>query len=149
MVCRYSVARCYLSGDGSGTGVSPGASMNWFLIALKKYATFSGRAQRAEYWYYFLFYVLLVVSVSIVDAMTGSYSSASGMGMLGMLLTVGLLIPSLAVGVRRLHDTGRSGWWLLLAFIPVVGAIVLLVFAVQDSSPGDNAYGPCPKGNVV
>ncbi|MDB5778452.1 MAG: hypothetical protein JWP79_803 [Polaromonas sp.] len=123
--------------------------MNWFLIALKKYATFSGRAQRAEYWYYFLFYVLLVVSVSIVDAMTGSYSSASGMGMLGMLLTVGLLIPSLAVGVRRLHDTGRSGWWLLLAFIPVVGAIVLLVFAVQDSSPGDNAYGPCPKGNVV
>ena len=120
--------------------------MNWFLIALKKYATFSGRAQRAEYWYFFLFYLLIFIGLSILDGLTGSFSAESGMGFLGGLLSLALFVPSLAVGVRRLHDTGRSGWFLLLALIPLVGAIVLLVFAVQDSTPGENQYGPNPKG---
>lgn len=120
--------------------------MNWFLIALKKYATFSGRAQRAEYWYFVLFYILIFIGLSILDGMTGSFSAESGMGFLGGLFSLALLIPSIAVGARRLHDTGRSGWWLLLALIPLVGAIVLLVFTVQDSTPGDNQYGPNPKG---
>ncbi len=119
--------------------------MNWFLIALKKYATFSGRAQRAEYWYFFLFYLLIFIGLSILDGLTGSFSAESGMGFLGGLLSLALFVPSLAVGVRRLHDTGRSGWFLLLALIPLVGAIVLLVFAVQDSTPGENQYGPNPK----
>lgn len=119
--------------------------MNWFLVALKKYATFSGRAQRAEYWYFVLFYILIFIGLSFIDGVMGSFSSEAGMGFLGGLLTLGLLIPSIAVGVRRLHDTGRSGWWLLLALIPLVGAIVLLVFTVQDSEAGANSYGPNPK----
>ena len=119
--------------------------MNWFLIAVKKYATFSGRAQRAEYWYFALFYILIFIGLSMIDLITGSFSAKAGMGLLGGLLTLALLIPSIAVGVRRLHDTGRSGWWLLIALIPLVGAIVLLVFTVQDSEAGANSYGPNPK----
>ena len=120
--------------------------MNWFLIALKKYATFSGRAQRAEYWYFVLFYILILFGLTLIDSITGSYSAESGMGLLEGIFTLLLLIPSIAVGARRLHDTGRSGWWLLIALIPLVGAIVLLVFTVQDSTPGENQYGPNPKG---
>lgn len=121
--------------------------MSWFLIALKKYATFSGRAQRAEYWYFVLFYLLFFIGLSIIDGVTGSFSEEAGMGLLSGLLTLVLLIPSIAVGVRRLHDTGRSGWWLLIALIPLVGAIVLLVFTVQDSQIGANVYGPNPKAS--
>lgn len=119
--------------------------MNWFLVALKKYATFSGRAQRAEYWYFVLFYILFFIVLSFLDGVMGSFSSEAGMGLLGSLLTLALFIPSIAVGVRRLHDTGRSGWWLLLALIPLVGAIALLVFTAQDSEAGANSYGPNPK----
>lgn len=119
--------------------------MNWFLSALKKYATFTGRAQRAEYWYFILFYTLIFTGLSIIDAITGSFSTEAGMGLLGSLYSLAILIPSLAVGVRRLHDTGRSGWWLLIGFIPLIGAIVLLIFFVQDSVPSENSYGPNPK----
>ena len=119
--------------------------MNWFFTALKKYATFSGRAQRAEYWYFVLFYILLFFGLSIIDNVTGSFDAETGMGLLGGILSLALLIPSIAVSVRRLHDTGRSGWWLLIALIPLVGAIVLFVFTVQDSNSGANSYGPNPK----
>ena len=119
--------------------------MNWFLSALKKYAVFSGRAQRAEYWYFILFYILIFIGLSFIDGMTGSFSAEAGIGLLGGLYSLALLIPSLAVGVRRLHDTGRTGWWLLIGLIPLIGAIVLLVFFVQDSAPGENAYGANPK----
>lgn len=119
--------------------------MNWFLIALKKYATFSGRAQRAEYWYFFLFYMLILLACTIVDVITGTLSEDSTMGFLSGILTLAFFIPSIAVGVRRLHDTGRSGWWLLIVLVPIVGAIVLLVFAVQDSAPNTNEFGPNPK----
>lgn len=119
--------------------------MNWFLSALKKYAVFSGRAQRAEYWYFILFYILIFIGLSFIDGMTGSFSAEASMGLFGGLYSLALLIPSLAVGVRRLHDTGRTGWWLLIGLIPLIGAIVLLVFFVQDSAPGENAYGANPK----
>lgn len=119
--------------------------MSWFLAALQKYATFSGRAQRAEYWYFVLFYLLIVLVLSIVDAFTGTFDREGGVGLLSGLFSLALFIPSLAVAVRRLHDIGRSGWWLLIGLIPLVGALVLLVFAVQDSQPGSNAYGPNPK----
>lgn len=119
--------------------------MNWFFIAIKKYATFSGRAQRAEYWYFVLFYVLIFIGLSAIDGITGSFSAEAGMGLFGGLLTLALLIPSIAVTIRRLHDTGRSGWWLLIALIPLIGAIVLLVFATQDSEAGTNSFGPNPK----
>ena len=105
---------------------------------LTQYATFSGRARRSEYWWFFLAYFIASVVASIIDGILG-------VTVLGVILALGLLIPSLAVGVRRLHDIGKSGWWLLIGLIPLVGAIVLLVFACQDSQPGTNQWGPSPK----
>ncbi len=119
--------------------------MNWFMTVLRKYAVFEGRARRREYWFFVLFYILISVVLAVVDRMLGTYVEAYGMGALGALFCLGLLIPSIAVGVRRLHDTGRSGWWLLIGFIPLIGMIVLIVFFVLDSQPGTNAYGPNPK----
>lgn len=119
--------------------------MSWFLAVLKKYAVFEGRAQRAEYWYFILFYLLIYIGLSIVDGVTGTFDAKSGIGLLSGLFSLALLIPSLAAGARRLHDTGRSGWWLLIGLVPLIGAIVLIVFLVQDSTPGDNPHGPNPK----
>lgn len=123
--------------------------MNWFLVALKKYATFSGRAQRAEYWYFMLFYILIFIGLSIIDGVTGTFSAEAGIGLLSGLYSLAILIPSLAVGVCRLHDTGRSGWWLLIGIIPLIGAIVLIIFFVQDSVSGDNLYGSNPKATTT
>ena len=123
--------------------------MNWFIGALKKYATFSGRARRAEYWYFFLFFILIFIGLSIIDGITGSFDTEAGVGLLGGLFFLVVFLPSLAVSVRRLHDTNRSGWWLLIGIIPLIGAIVLIVFAVQDSTSGDNSYGPNPKAAVI
>lgn len=119
--------------------------MNWFVDALQKYAVFSGRAQRSEYWYFFLFYFLLAVAAAILDGLVESFSRHAGMGVFSGILALGLLLPSLAVSVRRLHDIDRSGWWLLIAVIPLFGAIVLLVFTAKDSQPGSNRFGPNPK----
>jgi uncharacterized membrane protein YhaH (DUF805 family) len=106
---------------------------------------FEGRARRREYWFFVLFYILISVVLSMVDRVLGLYNEAYGMGPLGGIFCLAVLIPSIAVGVRRLHDTGRTGWWLLIGFIPLIGAIVLIVFFVLDSQPGTNAYGPNPK----
>jgi len=119
--------------------------MNWFMTVLRKYAVFAGRARRREYWFFVLFYILISVVLAVADRMLGLYNESYGMGTLGAIFCLGVLIPSIAVGVRRLHDTGRSGWWLLIGFIPLIGAIVLIVFFVLDSQPGTNAYGPNPK----
>ena len=119
--------------------------MNWFMTVLRKYAVFEGRARRREYWFFVLFYILISVVLAVVDRMLGTYDETYGMGALGALFCLGLLIPSIAVGARRLHDTGRSGWWLLIGFVPIVGAIVLIWFFVQDGQSGSNAWGPNPK----
>ena len=119
--------------------------MNWYLQALKKYAVFSGRSRRKEYWFFVLFYVLISIGLGIIDVMLG-LQTAKGMGILGAIYALALLVPSLSVTVRRLHDTGRTGWWILIVFVPVIGWLVLLVFMFLDSQPGDNAYGPSPKG---
>ena len=108
--------------------------------ALSKYATFSGRARRSEYWWFTLFTVIVYVATSIIDAVIGKE-------VVTLLASLAFLLPALAVTVRRLHDTSRSGWWILIGIVPLVGAIVLLVFEVQDSHPGTNAYGPSPKCN--
>jgi len=123
--------------------------MNWFLRVFKKYATFSGRAQRAEYWYFILFYLLLSIGFAIIDSITGTLDPETGIGLLSGLFSLAAFIPSVAVGVRRLHDTGRSGWWWLIGFIPLIGTIVLIIFFVQDSVPHENAYGPNPKTTVT
>jgi uncharacterized membrane protein YhaH (DUF805 family) len=121
-----------------------------FVDAVKtcfsKYVTFGGRARRSEYWWWYLFVVIVGVVASILDALFGTRSN--GTGVIQGLAGLALLLPSLAVGVRRLHDTDRSGWWLLIGLIPIVGTIVLIVFFVQDSRP-DNEYGPNPKGQSV
>ena len=112
--------------------------MNWYLKVMSNYFSVQGRARRQEYWMYFLVYLLIVVAAALLDGVLG-------MGLLSALVTLAHLVPSITVGVRRLHDIDRSGWWLLIALIPLIGAIVLLVFYVQEGSAGDNQYGPSPK----
>lgn len=119
--------------------------MDWFLKALQNYAVFKGRSQRSEYWFFVLFYLLISIVAGILDGMFGTFDENAGFGVFGLLVTLGLLIPSISVGVRRLHDIGRSGWWLLIGIVPLIGWIVLIVFAVMDSAPGENEYGPNPK----
>lgn len=124
----------------------------WFLSVLKtKYADFEGRAQRQEYWMYTLFVILIFIALGIVTGIGAAISDILGVLLSGVLVlaAIGLIVPSLAIAIRRLHDTGRSGWWFLISVIPivsVVGSIVLLVFYCLDSQPGENQYGPNPKG---
>ena len=119
--------------------------MEWFLKALNNYAVFQGRAQRSEYWFFALFYVLISILAAILDGILGTFNAETGIGAFGLLVTLALLIPSISVGVRRLHDIGRSGWWLLIGLIPLIGWIILIVFATLDSEPAVNQYGPNPK----
>ncbi len=123
--------------------------MNWYLEVLKKYAVFGGRARRKEYWYFFLFSILISIGLMIVDGVTGSFSAEAGMGLLSGLYTLGVLIPGIAVMVRRLHDTNRSGWWFWISLIPIIGLIVLIVFLASDSKPEENQYGPSPKAALA
>ncbi|NDW23134.1 DUF805 domain-containing protein [Alteromonas hispanica] len=114
--------------------------MEYFTKALKHYADFTGRARRTEYWMFFLFYIIFYVVCATI-------SYALGFEALTAIFSLALLIPSLSVGARRLHDTGRTGWWQLLNLIPIIGTIVLIIFFAQDSSE-DNKYGPNPKAAV-
>jgi uncharacterized membrane protein YhaH (DUF805 family) len=114
-------------------------NMNWYLEVLQKYTVFTGRAHREEYWMFVLFNMIIAFALNFIEGLAG------GPGLLASIYSLAVLLPSIAVGIRRLHDTGRSGWWLLIALVPLVGTIVLIVFMVQDSKPGDNLYGPNPK----
>jgi uncharacterized membrane protein YhaH (DUF805 family) len=106
---------------------------------INKYATFTGRAQRSEYWYFFLFLVIVNIVASVLDS-----AIFGDIPVLYLIVTLALIVPSIAAGVRRLHDTDKSGWWLLLGLIPVVGAIVLIVFFCQRGTVGPNRFGPDP-----
>ena len=117
--------------------------IDWAMRPLKKYADFSGRAPRAEYWWFYLLTVVAYIVAMVLDSIIGA-GGAGGFGLLSIVVMLGLLLPSLAAGVRRLHDTDRSGWWLLIALVPLVGAIVLLVFWVLEGTRGDNRFGPDP-----
>lgn len=124
---------------------------NLMFAPLRKFADFNGRARRSEYWLFFLFVFVVSIVLNIIGGMvmggssdpTNPFAGASLLGLIWALIT---LIPSLAVGVRRLHDTDRSGWWILIGLIPLVGAIVLIIFYVLDGTPGPNKFGPDPKG---
>ncbi len=141
--------------------------MQWFLKCLRQYADFSGRARRAEYWWFALINgvvagALYLIGVIVTAATTTSQISVDadgnlvqtggpsivGMFFLGLfgLWSLALFLPGLAVTVRRLHDTNRSGWWFFLGFVPLVGAIMLLVFEATDGTPGPNQFGADPKG---
>lgn len=118
--------------------------MNWYLAVLKKYAVFSGRARRMEFWIFVLINFIIGIVLAIIDSVAG-LGFGGGMGVLGTIYSLAVLIPSLAVGVRRLHDTNRTGWWLLIVLVPLAGIIIYIVFAAMDSQPGENKYGPNPK----
>jgi uncharacterized membrane protein YhaH (DUF805 family) len=129
--------------------------MSWYIKVLKQYVDFSGRARRTEYWMFTLFNLIIAVVLGFVDralgfgSFTGNTSGgvafSASLGLLGGLYSLAVLLPSLAVGVRRLHDTDRSGWWLLIGLIPLVGGIVLLVFFVLEGTRGPNRFGADPK----
>ena len=115
--------------------------MNWYLEVLKKYATFEGRARRTEFWMFALINFIINTVLSIIQRSTGS----TALLVISVIYGLAVLIPGIAVTVRRLHDTGRSGGWWFIVLIPIVGAIILIVFCAQDSQPGPNQYGPNPK----
>jgi len=113
--------------------------MNWYLEVLKKYAVFSGRARRKEFWMFALFYVIFAIVAGILDKVL------TGKSILGTIYTLAMIVPSLAVTVRRLHDIGKSGLFILINLIPCIGWIWAIVLACTDSQPGENQYGPNPK----
>lgn len=123
--------------------------MNYYLAVIKKYAVFSGRARRSEYWFFVLFNFIVSVVLGFIDGLTGMFNPEVGVGVLGVLYSLFILVPGIAVAVRRMHDTGRSGWWVLINLVPFVGWIIFLVFAVQDSKEGSNEYGESPKAQMA
>ena len=116
--------------------------MDWYLAVLKKYAVFHGRARRQEYWMFVLFNFIFSIVAGFVDGLLGSVA-------LGVIYSLAIFIPSLAVSVRRLHDTGRSGWWLLIGLVPLLGMIILLIFAALEGDEASNEYGDNPKTSYV
>ena len=151
--------------------------IDWAKRPIEKYADFSGRAPRAEYWWYTLGLVVVYLVLSIVESIVGLSGMFGGYGLLTLLFILATIVPGIAVTARRLHDTGRSGWWMLIAIVPyilvavmagaalaggsmgalagagllsfvaLIGAVVLLVFMVLAGTPGDNRYGPNPYGH--
>ena len=111
-----------------------------------KYFEFSGRARRKEYWLFALFYFILNIIAMILDISFGLFGEEFGIGTFGLIIGVGLLIPYIAVAVRRLHDKDKSGWFLLLILIPIIGVIVLLVFFCMKGTDGSNRFGDDPLG---
>lgn len=123
--------------------------MNWYLKVLKQYADFSGRARRKEYWMFVLFNNIFAMVAVILDNVLGLTAGEERYGVFYYLYILAVLIPGLAVSVRRLHDVGKSGWMILIVLIPIIGAIWLLVLLVTDSNPGENQYGPNPKEATI
>lgn len=120
--------------------------MNWYIKVLKQYADFKGRARRQEYWMFFLFNVIAAFALVMVGGAIGGALDAPAIAMIPyMIYILGVLIPGLAVSVRRLHDQNKSGWYYLVAFIPFIGGIWLLVLLATEGDSGPNQYGPDPK----
>jgi uncharacterized membrane protein YhaH (DUF805 family) len=113
--------------------------MEWYLKAIKKYAVFSGRAHRTEYWSFVIINFIIMFLLEFFESAVWDARILSG------IYSLFITLPSLAVLVRRLHDTERSGWWALMLFIPVIGFLIILIFTIQDSTPGVNRYGVNPK----
>lgn len=115
-----------------------------------RYTDFQGRSRRSEYWWSYLGLTLIYLAIMIVAGILSAIAPV--LGMVGyaayVIFLLACIIPSIAIGIRRLHDTDRTGWWLLISFVPLIGAIVLLVFFVMEGTQGPNQYGPDPKGGV-
>jgi uncharacterized membrane protein YhaH (DUF805 family) len=119
-------------------------SMSWFVKCLQNYVTFSGRARRKEFWMFFIFYMIFAVVIGFVEGLAGMETPV-----LSCIYGLALLLPSLSVLVRRLHDIDKSGWWFWIALVPFVGGIVLLVFECMEGTKGDNRFGPDPKAGAA
>jgi len=120
-------------------------SMDYWLKVVTKYADFSGRASRAEYWNFMLFNLIFFFAISFLDILLGTFDFEIGRGILGTLYIFATIIPSLSVTIRRLHDVGESGWMHLIVFVPIFGPIYLLYLLSKKGDPGKNEYGPKPK----
>ena len=112
--------------------------MNWYFNVMRNYLNVDGRARRTEYWMFMLIYIGMLVAASLLDNLLGT-------GILGGLVALVHLIPSITVGVRRLHDINRNGWWLLVSLVPLIGWIIAIYFAVKEGDAGSNTYGANPK----
>jgi uncharacterized membrane protein YhaH (DUF805 family) len=123
--------------------------MNYFIYCLKNYATFTGRARRSEYWFFVLFNTIFSVSAVVSDSILGFDTELSGYGPLSILYSLGTIVPSLAVAVRRLHDLGKTGWYFLILLIPIAGWIWFFVLMVTEGHSDNNIYGPNPKDTVI
>jgi uncharacterized membrane protein YhaH (DUF805 family) len=130
--------------------------MNDFILPYKKYAQFTGRSDRKEFWYFVLFYFVAAAILSVIDGMVFGAGRAvigndgldfSSSGPLAGIFAIGSFIPMLAAAIRRLHDTGKTGWWVLLGMIPLIGIIILIVFYAQKGQPEANAHGEPPEGS--
>ena len=128
--------------------------MQYYLDALKNYATFSGRARRSAYWYFVLFNLIFAIVASIIDNLLGTTVKLETLqgavplpyGYVYIIYGLFTLVPGLALSVRRLHDVGKSGWFIFILLIPIIGVIWFIVLFCTDSVPGANSYGPNPKG---
>ena len=121
--------------------------MNYYIDCItKKYVCFSGRARRKEYWMFTLFNFIAALIVGFIGGFLSSATEVSAFAFLGTIYNLAVLLPSLGVLFRRLHDIGKSGWWWLIGIVPFVGWIVIIVFCCLDSQPGENQYGSNPKG---
>jgi uncharacterized membrane protein YhaH (DUF805 family) len=120
-------------------------AMQWYTDVLKKYVEFSGRARRKEFWMFALISTIISIVLSIIDRIIGTDFNNGSNGVLQSIYGLAVLLPSIAVGVRRMHDTNRSGWWVLINLLPCIGWIWFIVLAAQEGVAGDNQYGPDPK----
>jgi len=123
--------------------------MNWYLQVLKKYAEFNGRARRKEYWMFALFNIIFLIAAMIIDNVAGTTIGELPYGLFYFIYALAVIIPGLAVSVRRLHDVGKSGWFYLIILIPIVGAIWILILFFTDGVIGQNEYGTNPKEIVA
>ena len=120
--------------------------MNYYLKVLRQYVDFKGRARRAEYWNFVLISFLISIALSLIDVYAFGINPMAGeSGLLSNLYSLAIILPSLGVTVRRLHDVGKSGWFILIALIPIIGLIWLLILFFTDSKPDENKWGPSPK----
>ncbi|AZG73573.1 DUF805 domain-containing protein [Shewanella livingstonensis] len=118
--------------------------MDWYVKVLKQYFDFSGRARRKEFWMFGLVSMIISIVLTLLDMGVGLYNDLYGAGLFSSIYSLAIMIPSIAVSARRLHDTDHSAWWLLLMFIPLLGVLILLVVMCFNSKE-DNEYGPNPK----
>ena len=123
--------------------------MNWYLKCWKQYADFKGRARRKEYWMFFLFNIIIVFLLDMIDASMGMLDEESGFGLLSGIYMLAVIVPNIAVSVRRLHDIGKSGWNYFIGMIPLVGPIVMIIWFATAGDVGSNDWGEDPKATEV